>query len=150
MAERLEKGAWQRMAKCAEDIYMRGVVTGWSTGQIQAEILRAAPKMKPLEARRHAMHWPRQRVVNGIALLMEATGQHCSLRETDVLDWERKGRVPYDYIDYLTQLFRCNAADLGYPEFSADYRSGPGTPSIEQEGHELLADLSADIIEHTC
>jgi len=126
MAERLEKGEWRRITKCAEGIYLRGVVAGWTPDQIQAEILRAAPMMKRLEARRHAMDWSRQRVVKGIALIMEANGQHCPLRETDVFDWERKGRVPYEYIDYLSQLFRCSAVDLGYPEFSADYRPGPG------------------------
>jgi len=127
MAERLEKGEWRRITKCAEGIYLRGVIAGWTPDQIQAEILRVAPMMKRLEARRHAMDWPRQRVVNGIALLMETNGQHCPLRETDVFDWERKGRIPYDYIAYLSQLFHCNAADLGYPGFSANYRPGPGT-----------------------
>ena len=126
MAEHLEKGEWRRITKCAEGIYLRGVVAGWTPDQIQAEILRAAPMMKRLEARRHAMDWSRQRVVKGIALIMEANGQYCPLRETDVFDWERKGRVPYEYIDYLSQLFRCSAADLGYSEFSADYRPGPG------------------------
>jgi len=48
-----------------------------------------------------------------------------TLRETDVLDWERKGSVPYDYLAYLSQLFHCSAADLGYPEFSAQGRSAP-------------------------
>jgi len=117
MAERLEKENWRRIAQCAEGISLRGVVAGWPTDQIQAEILRAAPKLHPLEARRHAMDWSRQHVVDGIALIMEVTGQACALRETDVLDWERKGRIPYGYIDHLSRLFHSSAADLGYPEF---------------------------------
>ncbi len=107
-------------------LYVRCTLKGLDTDQIQAEIRRAYPQMHPLEARRHALNWSRQQFLEAMALVLrERDGSYSPLRETDVFEWERKGRVPLQYVDALCQMLRCSAADIGFPEYSADFRPRP-------------------------
>jgi len=108
----------------AEDVYLRSVLAGRTTDQIQAEIRQAVPKLHALEARRIAMGWTRKQVLTAATIaLRDDQGLRLSLRESDLYDYERKERAPgREYVDLLCRVFRCSAADIGYPEFSADHR----------------------------
>jgi len=127
-------------------LYVRCTLKGLDTDQIQAEIRRAYPQMHPLEARRHALNWSRQQFLEAMALVLrERDGSYSPLRETDVFEWERKGRVPLQYVDALCQMLRCSAADIGFPEYSADFRPRPQDAQNQEirTGLRYAADESA-------
>ncbi len=129
---------WRRITRKAEATYLRGTLAGCTTGQIQAEIYSACPELHPLEARRLALGWPRRRVLDAITVIQSGNGLRSPLRESDLFEWERRRRVPRDYIDVLCRVLRCRAADIGYPEFAADHRDLHPADHPRPERHRRL------------
>ncbi|HEX9342465.1 MAG TPA: hypothetical protein VF995_02460 [Actinomycetota bacterium] len=121
-------------------LYIRCAVNGLDPDQIQAEIRRAHPRIHPLEARRRAINWSRQQFMDAIAVVLwERDGVPSPLRDPDVFEWERKGRVPLQYIDVICRVLRCSAADIGFPEYSADHR--PRLQPQDAQNQEIRTDL---------
>jgi len=134
-------------------LYIRCTLKGMDPGQIQAEIRHAYPRMHPLEARRRASNWSRQQFMDAIGVVLwEREGAYSPLRDTDVFEWERKGRVPLQYIDAICRVLRCSATDIGFPEYSADHRPRSQDPQNQEIRTDLryAADESAllDALAH--
>jgi tetratricopeptide (TPR) repeat protein len=140
MAGSRDRDDGQSVTAGASQLYVRCVLAGMDTDQIQAELLRAYPRMHPLEARRHALNWSRRQLLQAVAqVLREREGTVSPLRDADLFEWERKGRVPLQYIDALCRALRCSAADIGFREYAADYRP-QGTQNQENRTAMRYAD----------